>query len=205
MFLTNTQPARPQYKSHHQPFTATISGVPLISRFSFINPTALQPQWPIQVPVPPSPLVSSPSTRTSPSATSSPPLDFPELPPPPMMNRFATNNIPSVVPIVTQLGKSALNEIDATCMNSMLAQYVSSVSPLAEILADERSIVLQHSRVSQNILPTHPPKAKNLNVYSLPTDSSDKVDSKTSQKDKQRQKCMRSKIVYRLWDAIMHY
>ena len=43
---------------------------------------------PKQVPVPPSPLVSSPSTRTSPSATSSPPLDFPELPPPPMLTRL---------------------------------------------------------------------------------------------------------------------
>ena len=65
-------------------------------------------------------------------------------------------------PIVTQSGKSALNEIDATCMNSMFGQYAPYVSPssLAEILADERSIVLQHSRVSQNILPTHPPQAK---------------------------------------------
>ena len=45
-------------------------------------------RYPKQVPVPPSPLVSSPSTRTSPSATSSPPLDFPELPPPPMLTRL---------------------------------------------------------------------------------------------------------------------
>ena len=42
-------------------------------------------------------------------------------------------------------------------MNSMFAQYAPYVSPLAEILADERSILLQHSTVSQNILPTHPP------------------------------------------------
>ena len=39
MFLANTQPARPQHKSHHQRFTVTVSGVPLISRPLLHKPT----------------------------------------------------------------------------------------------------------------------------------------------------------------------